>query len=71
MYNLKQIKDANLRSVYLKENIIQQIYDANLPVVLIKYIVDDLSEQIDDQFYTYCSKVSQQQIQNEQKQSQD
>lgn len=57
MIDLKKIEDINLRSDILKQNLIEQLQEAKLPIVIIKYIMQDLTRQVEQQFYTHCSKV--------------
>lgn len=57
MIDLKEIEDVNLRSDILKQNLIEQLQEAKLPIVIIKYIMQDLTRQVEQQFYTHCSKV--------------
>lgn len=57
MIDLTKIEDINLRSELLKQNLIQQLQEAKLPIVIIKYIMNELAEQINTQFITHCSQV--------------
>ena len=57
MIDLTKIEDINLRSQILKQNLAQQLQEAKLPIVIIKYIMSDLTKQINDQYYAHCSKV--------------
>ena len=57
MIDLTKIEDINLRSEILKQNLVQQLQEAKLPIVIIKYIMTDLTKQINDQYYAYCSQV--------------
>lgn len=57
MIDLTKIEDINLRSEVLKQNLIQQLQEAKLPIVIIKYIMSDLVKQINDQYYAHCSQI--------------
>ena len=43
MIDLTKIEDINLRSDILKQNLIEQLEEAKLPIVIIKYIMQDLT----------------------------
>ena len=57
MIDLTKIEDINLRSDILKQNLIEQLQEAKLPIVIIKYIMQDLTRQINEQYYAHCSQV--------------
>ena len=57
MIDLTKIEDINLRSDILKQNLIEQLQQAKLPIVIIKYIMQDLTRQINEQYYAHCSQV--------------
>lgn len=57
MIDLTKIEDINLRSDILKQNLIEQLQEAKLPIVIIKYIMQDLTRQINEQYYAHCSQA--------------
>lgn len=57
MIDLTKIEDINLRSDILKQNLIEQLEEAKLPIVIIKYIMEDLTRQIGEQYYAHCTQV--------------
>lgn len=68
MIDLTKIEDINLRSDILKQNLIEQLEEAKLPIVIIKYIMEDLTRQIGEQYYTHCTQVGLSTENKEQKQ---
>ena len=68
MIDLTKIEDINLRSDILKQNLIEQLEEAKLPIVIIKYIMEDLTRQIGEQYYAHCTQAGLSTENKEQKQ---